>query len=265
MNRVKVGGPVPDLSSIITDAAQRHNVSPELMLRIARIESGMNPNSANPNSSARGVYQFLTKPGGSWSKYGQGANPLDPFANVDAGARYIKDNQAALRSKLGREPADWETYFAHQQGAGGAPALLLNPNKPAAEVLRAFYKDPNTARDAVRLNAGNPDAPAADFAALWKAKYEGTPLPKPGQSLDTGPVAFTDPGGVTNPGAINPAMLAAAATAPQSVGLGSIFADIAAPLAKKPVDPNELVRKPKHSVGSMIGDLGKPVELSELG
>ena len=240
---------MPDLSSIIREAADRYQLDPAMMLRIAQIESGMNPNTANPNSSARGVYQFLTKPGGSWEKYGRGGNVMDPVANVDAGARYIKDNMQALRSKLGREPQPWEVYFAHQQGAGGAPALLQNPNRPAAEVLNAFYSNPQTARDAIRLNAGNPDAPAQAFANLWKAKYEGTAVPAAG-----GEVASS--GGAPGVGEAVGSAPVMGQYGPSNM-LGSIFADALAPLAKKPQDP--LV---KRSVGMALGDLGAPVHLS---
>lgn len=241
-----------DLASIIRAAAARYNLDPAMMLRIAQIESGMNPNTANPKSSARGVYQFLTKPGGSWDTYGQGKNVLDPNANVDAGARYIRDNMQSLRTKLGREPAPWEVYFAHQQGPAGGPALLNNPNRPAAEVLSAFYKNPQTARDAIKLNAGNPDAIAQDFANVWKAKYEGTAVPSGGAAVTP---LEASPGGapVTNPTAL--------AYGPPNM-LGSIFADITKPLAQAPVDPNALVRKPKKAISEIIGELGAPVELS---
>lgn len=248
-----------DLRSIIQDAAARYQLSPEMMLRIAQIESGMNPNSANPNSSARGVYQFLTKPGGSWDKYGNGRNPLDAEANVDAGARYIRDNMSSLRAKLGREPAPWEVYLTHQQGSGGGPALIQNPNRPAAEVLSAFYKDPKIARDAVALNAGNPDAPAQAFLDQWKAKYEGTAVPGSsgtssvpvaGAGPDVGAVAAGPP--VSNP---------MGAALGQQQMLGSIFADALAPLAKQPTDPMQQVRKPK-SIANIIGELGAPVQLS---
>lgn len=243
-----------DLASIIRSTAARYNVPPELMLRIAQIESGMNPAASNPSSSARGVYQFLTKPGGSWDTYGRGQNPLDPHANVDAGARYIKDNMDALRGKLGREPAPWEVYLTHQQGSGGGPALLQNPGRPAAEVLGAFYKNPNVARDAIALNGGNPDAPAQAFLDQWKAKYEGSAVPGangggPGAPA-VDPVVPASAAGVTNPMATGFS---------QQQMLGSIFADALAP--KPPADPALQVRKPK-SVGNIIGDLGAPVQLS---
>jgi len=245
---------MPDLSTIIREAAAKYNLSPELMLRIAQIESGMNPNTANPNSSARGVYQFLTKPGGSWEKYGRGQNVFDPVANVDAGARYILDNQAALKAKLGRDPADWETYFAHQQGPAGAPALLQNPNRPAAEVLQAFYKNPNTARDAIRLNAGNPDAPALDFANVWKAKYEGTPVPGAGANVEAGAPGGGAAGPALDPSITNPSALA---YGPPNM-LGSIFSGLVQP--QKPQDP--LVKRTKPSIGASLDNLGAPVHLS---
>ena len=243
-----------DLRAIIEQTAAKYGLDPAMMLRIAQIESGMNPNTANPRSSARGVYQFLTKPGGSWEQYGQGKSVFDPHANVDAGARYIRDNMSALEAKLGRKPAPWEVYFAHQQGPAGGPALLQNPNRPAAEVLSAFYKNPETARQAIALNAGNPDAPAQDFANVWKAKYEGTAVPSGGGNR-AGAVAIAgDPNAavVTNPNAL---------AFGQQNALGSIFADALAPLAQKPIDPLALVRKPK-SVASIVGELGAPVELS---
>jgi len=262
---------MPDLGTIIREAAGRYGLSPEMMLRIAQIESGMNPRNANPRSSARGVYQFMTKPGGSWGEYGRGQDVLDPHANVDAGARYIKDNMATLRTKLGREPADWEVYLAHQQGRAGAPALLANPNARAVDVLSQFYRKPGVARDAVVLNGGREDMTAGEFAALWKAKYEGTnpsgggraarvASAAPASAAGTAPQAInaTDPIALQQTGAqvTNPQALAFAGPAM----LGSVFTDALAPL-KKPVDPNDLIRKPK-SVGNILGDLGQPVHLS---
>jgi hypothetical protein len=236
-----------DLSAIIREAAARYNLSPDMMLRIAQIESGMNPLAANPNSSARGVYQFLTKPGGAWDQYGAGQDPLDPVANVDAGARFMRDNQATLRHKLGREPQPWEVYLTHQQGSAGGPALLSNPGRPATEVLRAFYKDPSSA---ITGNAGRTDMTAGDFANLWKAKYEGTAVP-------AGGAAATPPAGAAGLQTVpNPAALA---VGPENA-LGSIFGSLSADLAKKPQAP--LVPRQRRSVGNELGDLGAPVRLS---
>ncbi|RPJ64681.1 MAG: lytic transglycosylase domain-containing protein [Acidobacteria bacterium] len=228
---------MPDLASIIREAAAKHGVSPETLLRIAQIESNMDPNAANKDSSARGVFQFIDK---TWKAYGKGQDVLDPVANADAGARFVRDNANTLRTQLGREPAPWELYLAHQQGAGGAGKLLVNPNAMAADV---------TSPDAIRLNAGNTSMSAGDFANIWKAKFEGTAVPGPGKDL----VASAATAGAP----------AAAGFQPQrreDLLLGSLFDNAAAPMLQKPQEP--LVQRRKKSVGDQIGDLGQPVRLS---
>jgi hypothetical protein len=228
-----------ELSSIITAAANRYGMPPETLLRIAQIESGMNPNAANPNSSARGLFQFV---GGTWKGYGQGQNPLDPVANADAGARFTRDNYNTLRNRLGRDPEGWELYLAHQQGAGGALKLLSNPNARAADV---------TSPEAIRLNAGNTSGSAGDFANLWKAKYEGTPVPAAGGTVE---------GTVTGASAMP--MPLAGGVPREELLLGSLFNEATAPLRAKPQAP--LVERKKKSIGESIGDLGAPVRLSSV-
>lgn len=239
-----------DLSSIIRDAAHRYGLSPEMMLRIAQLESGLNPNAANPNSSARGVFQFLTKPGGSWDQYGRGQDPLDPAANADAAARFTKDNMNLLRTKLGREPAPWEVYLTHQQGSAGGPALLQNPNRPATEVLQAFYKDPTAP---ITANAGRANMTAGEFADLWRAKYEGS-APGVGKTGGSAPGAVA---GLVEPPVLRAPNPAALAYGPQNL-LGSIFADATAQL-KQPEQPQ--IRKSAR-VSALADGLGAPVRLS---
>lgn len=137
------------------------NLDPNAMTRIAQIESRLNPNAKNPNSSASGVFQFINSTG---RQYGL-SNPFDPVANIDAGIRLASDNRAALARALGREPTAGELYLAHQQGAGGAIKLLTNPNAPAASLVGA---------QAVRLNGGSPDMTAGQFAGMWDRKMGGS-------------------------------------------------------------------------------------------
>ncbi len=126
------------------------NLDPNAMVKIAQIESRLNPNAKNPNSSASGVFQFINSTG---RQYGL-KNPFDPLANIDAGIRLAQDNRAALVKILGREPTPGELYLAHQQGAGGAQKLLSNPYAPAASLV---------GNEAVRLNGGQPGMTASQF------------------------------------------------------------------------------------------------------
>ena len=181
-------GPVPEM---IRTAAMGYNLDPETMTRIAQVESRMNPNAANPNSSARGIYQFMTRPGGSWDEYGKGANPLDPLANIDAGMRYTQDNLAHFKKAMGREPTPGETYLMHQQGRGGATALLRSPDMPAVDALATAYGgDRNKAMQAIVQNGGNPNMTAGQFAQRWTSKFSDLP--------------GRGPSGPSAPGMLNP-------------------------------------------------------------
>lgn len=145
---------------VITNAAARHGVPPEALLKIAVIESGGNPNARNPRSSAGGLFQFIDS---TARQYGL-SNKFDPAQAADAAARLMKDNAAHLRGVLGREPTAGELYLAHQQGAGGAAKLLASPDRPAVDVI---------GWDAVRLNGGAPGMTAGQFAQKWVSKADG--------------------------------------------------------------------------------------------
>lgn len=150
----------PDVRNAISAAAQKHGVDPAALMRIAELESSLNPKAKNPNSSAGGLFQFID---GTAQAYGL-ADRFDPVQASDAAARLARDNAASLRKVLGREPTVGELYLAHQQGAGGAAKLLGNRDADAASLVGA---------DAVRLNGGRDGMTAGEFADLWVAKAEG--------------------------------------------------------------------------------------------
>jgi hypothetical protein len=160
VDRVDPQGPHAALTGAISTAAQQHGVDPAYMKRLAEIESGYGTNLANPNSSARGPFQFISS---TAKQYGL-ENPMDFNQSADAAARFTNDNKAALTQALGREPSAAEMYLAHQQGAGGAIKLLSNPSARAADIV---------GEDAVRLNGGDPSMSAMDFAGLWAKKFGG--------------------------------------------------------------------------------------------
>jgi hypothetical protein len=76
-------------------------------------------------------------------------NPNDP-ASVQ---REVADHSRILRSALGRDPAPWELYLTHQQGRAGGPALLkADPNMPAWQAIRRFYRSDAIAKSAIHGN-----------------------------------------------------------------------------------------------------------------
>ena len=158
---------MPDVKSIITDAARRYGQNPDDALRIASVESNFNPSAQNPQSSAGGLFQFVD---GTWDKYAPGKSKFDPEANADAGMRLMRDNARYLEKVLGRQPTAGELYLAHQQGAGGAQLLLENPEARAADLLGTRK---------VLANGGTENMTAREFAQLWTSKIEGANVDTP--------------------------------------------------------------------------------------
>lgn len=155
-----------DIYGIIDAAAKRHGVPTEALLAIAQIESRMNPHADNPNSSASGLFQFTSRTAREYGLTGNKRN--DIAAQADAAARMAANNSRALGRALGRSPTPGELYLAHQQGLGGATALLRNPDKPAAQVLSQFYG--GNAANVIAQNGGNPNMSAGQFAGMWVNK-----------------------------------------------------------------------------------------------
>jgi hypothetical protein len=130
--------------------------------RLAEIESSLNPEARNPNSTASGLFQLLRDTAQEYNVQ----NPNDPMDATQGVARYTAVSLPALQQALGRQPTGGELYLAHQQGATGAVNLLRNPDQLASAVVGA---------DEVRLNGGDPETMTAGaFADLWIGEFEGT-------------------------------------------------------------------------------------------
>lgn len=117
------------IKDLISEKADKYNLPPELMYKIAGSESGGKANAANPNSSAKGVFQFIDS---TWK--GIGGKPgeqFDPEQNTELGAKYIRQNAEGLKDALGRNPTYGEIYAAHHFGLKGAKDLInLDPRTP---------------------------------------------------------------------------------------------------------------------------------------
>jgi hypothetical protein len=132
---------------------------PGFAARVARLESGFNPQAYN-RSGAAGLFQFMP---GTARDYGL-QNPYDPATATRAFTQLTLDNRAYLAGRLARQPTAGELYLAHQQGRQGAFDLLSNPSAPATSVV-------GTA--AVVQNGGRADMTAAEFSSMWTTKLDG--------------------------------------------------------------------------------------------
>lgn len=233
-----------DLTGGINAATAKYGLDPSFLPRLAQVESGGRVDAKNPNSSAAGPFQFITS---TARQYGL-TNPHDPSQAADAAARLALDNKAVLARALGREPSPGELYLAHQQGAGGAAALLSNPNARAADIVGT---------KAVTLNGGSPNMTAGEFAAKWVNKFGGG---VPQQRVQ---VASADPSAIpyaAMPGqtAMSPGMTAVTA------GLGKQYATT--PPGTPPEMPASTPAPPPQQPGvpAMAGG-GQPMQMPQEG
>lgn len=135
--------------------------------KVAQIESSLNPHAKNKNSSAKGLFQFIDSTADQYgldrSKFG-----TDEYtqSELDAFRQLTANNENHLKGVLGRDLTDGEKYLAHQQGAKGAERLLTNPDARAVDVV---------GEKAVKLNGGDENMTAQQFANQWISKIDGEP------------------------------------------------------------------------------------------
>lgn len=145
-----------DVKSFIANASGRFGISQRYLSTTALFESGGDVNAKT--GSAQGLFQFMPSTG---ARYGLD-DPFDGQASAYAAANLASDNRSFLQKALGRDVTDAETYLAHQQGAGGALALLTHGSERAASLV-------GTA--AITGNGGNANMTASEFVNMITGKY----------------------------------------------------------------------------------------------
>ena len=148
---------------MIIREAQAQGVDPNTLLSMTYIESKFDPNAAN--SAYGGLHQISKSQHSKWA---------DPEYNTREALKLYKANEAYAR-KQGITFDVGNAYLFHQQGLGGATALLKNPNLSAAEALKktSQWKNKDVAwinKNVIEANGGRANMSATEFANLWRNK-----------------------------------------------------------------------------------------------
>jgi len=97
-----------DVQQAISSAAARHGIEPAVLSALAYVESGLRPEAVSPDG-ALGITQLMPATAQALGV----ANPFDLWANLDGGARY-------LRQQLDRFGGDLSLALAAYNAGPGA-------------------------------------------------------------------------------------------------------------------------------------------------
>ena len=146
--------------------AKQAGEDPAKWLALYQIESRSGRNMRNP-SGATGHFQIMRQ---LFKDYGvTEAGAMDLETSFHAVRKHHARASASLRKKLGRDLTAGEYYLGHQQGWGGAKALLSNPEMNVVDAL-ATIMSRNRAQAQVVQNGGRTTMTARQFAAMWVGK-----------------------------------------------------------------------------------------------
>jgi len=104
------------IDDAIETAARRHNVDPNLVRALIKVESGGNP-SAVSRKGAMGLMQLMP----STARELKVTNPFDPAQNVDAGVRHLKGLLDNFRGDLNLTLAAYNAGQGAVRRNGGIP------------------------------------------------------------------------------------------------------------------------------------------------
>ncbi|HWP85994.1 MAG TPA: lytic transglycosylase domain-containing protein [Terriglobia bacterium] len=135
------------LDALIEQAASRHDIDPDLIRAIVKVESDFNPYAVS-RAGARGLMQLVPA---TARRFGV-SNPFDPWANLDGGIRYLKHLLGMYNGDLHLTLAAYNAGENSVARFGGVPRFRETQNylRKIAE-LYPLHNQPAGFRSAPRI------------------------------------------------------------------------------------------------------------------
>ena len=105
-----------EIDEAINDAASRHNVDPNLVRALVKVESNFNPNAVS-RKGAMGLMQLMPQT----ARQMKLINPFNPEQNIDAGVRHLRDLLDTYRGDVRLSLAAYNAGMGAVSRSSGIP------------------------------------------------------------------------------------------------------------------------------------------------
>jgi len=138
-----------EVDAAIDMAAARHNVDPNLVRAVVKVESNFNPNAVS-RKGAMGLMQLMP----STARSLKVKNPFDPEQNVDAGVRHLKHLLESYGGDVNLTLAAYNAGSGAVARSSGVPRYAETQNyvrRITSLYYGGFNLGPSVSRDPVRV------------------------------------------------------------------------------------------------------------------
>jgi len=164
------GTPKRDLSEVVNDASDRYRLDPDLVTSVIKAESGFNAHAVSPKG-AQGLMQLMP---GTANELGVG-NAFDPEANVDGGAKYLRELMERYDFDMIKALAAYNAGPQRVEQFGGVPPyyetrayvarIVRDFNKKKIAQKKAVAAVPTTAKHSPTSHSTKPKSAAVQASA----------------------------------------------------------------------------------------------------
>ena len=124
----------PDISDVVNEASGRYRLDPDLVNSVIKAESGFNVRAVSPKG-AQGLMQLMP---GTASQLGV-PNAFDPAANVDGGAKYLRELLERYNFDMVKALAAYNAGPQRVEKYGGVPPYY-ETRAYVARIVKDFNK-----------------------------------------------------------------------------------------------------------------------------